>query len=779
MIDNKLLLTGEDGYQISRSVRTRQAAGGNFRRVPASAGNAQKFTISMWKKLGSTGGYLAAANLDTLSTLFSEIELTTAGNVSLRSGTLGVSYAWTLTSVQLFRDPAAWYHIVIAYDMTQATSTERCKVWVNNQLLTFTGSYPAQNYSTAFNTTAPQYLAVADGYTAEIHYVDGQQLAPSNFGEVSAATGVWQPKKYLGTYGTNGAYLNFSDPSAATAAAIGKDYSGNGNNWTPNNISVTAGVTYDSMLDVPTMWADGGNGRGNYAVLNPLSGGSALALTGGNLTATTSSSTGSNRFGTIGITGGKWYWEYIVSQSPNGRASVGVATNPNETTSYDSFYGYFSFTGQKFQGTTLSSYGSSWTINDVIAVAFDADAGTLTFYKNNVSQGAAFTGLAGTFFPFVRSEEYSGTLIGHINFGQRPFAYTPPTGFKALNTQNLPEPTIKKGNQYFDVSKWTGNGGTQSITGLAFQPDLVWSKDRSAANFHALYDSVRGATKVIQSNTTTAEQTFATGLTSFNTDGFTTGSNSDTNTNGNSYVGWQWKAGGTAVSNTAGSITSQVSANPTAGFSIVTYTGTGANATVGHGLGVAPKMVIVKCRNTGGTSWPVYHASLGASAFVDLQMTNAVNTSQALWNNTSPTSSVFTVSDAGGTNGNVNFSSRTYVAYCFAEVPGFSKFGSYTGNGSADGPFVYCGFRPRYVLYKRTDTTSNWGILDTSRSTYNEANLNLYPNLSVAEAADTPSLDFLSNGFKLRSTASATNASGGTYIFAAFAENPFKNSLAR
>jgi Tfp pilus assembly protein FimT len=326
------------------------------------------------------------------------------------------------------------------------------------------------------------------------------------------------------------------------------------------------------------------------------------------------------------------------------------------------------------------------------------------------------------------------------------------------------------------------NSVSNAVNGVSFQPDWVWVKSRSAATDHKLTDSVRGVTKALVSNSTAAETTDTQGLTAFSSGGFTVGTNTDYNNLAATYVAWQWKAGGTAVSNTAGSITSSVSANPTAGFSVVTYTGTGSNATVGHGLGVAPSMVIVKKRSAAGDQWYVYHASnLSPSSNagnnrVFLNLTAASNQDIAAWNNTNPTSSVFSI----GTSTEVNGSGATFVAYCFAPVAGYSAFGSYTGNGSADGPFVYCGFRPRYILIKCTSAAgTDWFIEDSSRETYNPTGNTLQANTASVEGANSPTLDILSNGFKLRCTYSSYNTNGGTYIYYAVAENPFKYANAR
>jgi hypothetical protein len=341
---------------------------------------------------------------------------------------------------------------------------------------------------------------------------------------------------------------------------------------------------------------------------------------------------------------------------------------------------------------------------------------------------------------------------------------------------------IPDGRTVMAATTYTGTGATASISnsnnGVSFQPDWVWVKQRNGTAYHALFDSVRGATKVIQSNTTTAEQTFATALTAFNSDGFTTGSSTDTNQSGQSYIGWQWKAGTTSASNTNGSITSTVSANTTAGFSVVTYTGTGANATIGHGLGVAPSMVIVKRRTGAATDWLVYQSSMAATpqnGYLSLNGTAGYTAYAAAWNNTAPTSTVVSI----GSDVAVNGSTSTYVAYCFAAVTGYSAFGSYTGNGSTDGPFVYLGFRPRFLLIKNSSVSVDWVIEDTSRDTYNPVGAELEPNLSNAETTGNNDLDILSNGFKPRRNSTFANGSGNTIIYAAFAENPFKYANAR
>lgn len=580
-------------------------------------------------------------------------------------------------------------------------------------------------------------------------------------------------------------------------ANITADASGQNNGWIPANINATSsGVTYDSMIDTPTNFDNGGNGAGNYCVLNPLDQGNSTANTSnGNLTASGGSANAQLIYGGMGVSSGKWYWETTIT-AVGGESSLGISAVTevsNTTTNYvvgslSTGYGYY-FTGGKYNNASLTSYGSSYTTGDVIGVAFDADTGSLTFYKNNASQGVAFSSIpAGAYKPAFECRVASGTSIQNVNFGQRPFVYAPPSGFKALNTQNLTTPTIINGAQYMDATLYSGNGSSRTITGELFSPDFVWIKSRSAATDHALYDTVRGVQLQLESNTTTAETTESTGLTAFTADGFTVGSLAQVNTNAATYVAWLWDAASantTIPVNAYGStpsIASTVRANTTAGFSIVTYTGTGANATVGHGLGVAPKMVIVKNRSAGGAGyWLTWHAGMtSAGYYLALNLTLAQTADGTIWNSTAPTSSVFSI----GTNTTSNNSGTTFVAYCFAEVAGYSAFGRYTGNGSADGPFVYLGFRPRYVMVKRTDSTGNWFVWDSARDTFNTVVRELYPDSSSAEVTRTgsnDSLDFVSNGFKIRfsSTFADRNASGGTYIYAAFAENPFKISRAR
>ncbi len=614
-----------------------------------------------------------------------------------------------------------------------------------------------------------------DGYLAEYFFIDGQALTPSSFGEFSATTGVWVPKAYTGSYGTNGFHLDFADNSAATATTLGKDAAGS-NNWTPNNLSVTAGAGNDSLIDVPVNGSEvdtglGGQVRGNYATLTPLT--TANAITNGGLSTVTDSVTGSGTASAWAVNAPgslKWYWEVRPTSGITGASNaceLGITAGGGS----DNFLRTPTF---KY----TSSESPSYTNSDTIGFAYDGSTSTLYCYKNGtLAKTVTSASSSEPLFPYIRDNLANASISADFNFGQRPFANTAPSGFKALCTANLPAPTIVKPSTAMDVKLYTGNTTGQTITGLGFNPDLVWFKARGATYSHQLYDSVRGGTASLSSNNTSAEVARAGAITSFNSNGFTIGDEGGINDTSIAMAAWCWDAGSSTVTNTAGSITSQVRANASAGFSVVTYTGTGANATVGHGLGVAPQFIITKCRGA-ASDWGVYHASVGATAYLRLNLTNASSTGVGPWNNTAPTSTVFSI----GTNAATN-TANTMVAYCFAPVVGYSSFGSYTGNGSTDGPFVYTGFRPRWVMIKITNTggtTDHWVMWDTARDDYNVADSYLLANNPQQEVTSSAvTIDALSNGFKLRNSSSNQNGSGSTYIYAAFAEAPFQYARAR
>jgi hypothetical protein len=773
---------GPTGYNLTKSLRFRSSASAYLNRTPASASNRKTFTISAWVKKGQLGvdSTIFSAGYNTAPWFIFAYDGT---NDTLDiSATAGSSSSWK--SAAYFRDPSAWYHVMCVVDTTSATATitntatDRIRLYVNGVQQTLaSGTVPTQNSDLQVNNTVAHSIGgysgeYFDGYMAEFNFIDGQALTPSSFGSTNALTGVWQPAKYTGTYGTNGFYLPFTNTSSTST--LGNDFSGNSNTWTVNNISLTTGSTYDSMNDVPTLTSAT---TANYCVFNPLDNiraGGGATYTNGNLTLT-GSTQGAAR-GTFGLTSGKFRAELTCTSGS--RWQFGIAnsifdlfnSNTGKTVFYDST-GYIENTG-----TTVQSSLTTCTTGDVITVDVDVDAGTISFYKNGTTQlGTTYSYTA--FTPVFIMGYMVSSSVGNLNCGQQSFTRTA-SGFVALNTYNLPTSTIVKGNTVMDATTYTGTGATLSVVNTAgFKPDFVWAKGRSAVSDHLVYDSVRGATLALLPNLTDAEVTLTTGLTSFNSNGFTLGSNANNNTNGVTYVGWQWQAGqGTTSSNTSGSITSTVSVNATAGFSVVTYTGNATNgATVGHGLGVTPSMIIGKIRSTTG-SWYVWQTAMGDNV-MSLNTTAAQipSTGNGVYNTASFSSTVFAL----GSGTSMNASGGTFVSYCWTPIAGYSAFGSYTGNGSADGPFVYTGFRPRWVMIKRTDTTNQWFIYDTARDTYNVMPDVLEPNLSNAEGTTSAPIDCLSNGFKLRGSAVEGNASGGTYIYMAFAENPFKNALAR
>ena len=780
---------------ISRSLRFNSADSAYLSRTPASAGNRKTWTWSGWvkrTKIGSgiNGSFFRAA---------------ASGQIWFKAGfqddTISVSVvaggAEGPKTSAVFRDTSAWYHIVIAFDTTQATAANRQKLYVNGVQVSFTTDlvWPNQNQDYQVNNTVIHYISdpaggeYFDGYLADVWFVDGSALTPSDFAETDATTGQWNPKAYTGSYGTNGFHLEFADNSAATATTLGKDTSGNGNNWTPNNLSVTAGAGNDSLIDVPTNGAETDTGvgeqvRGNYCTLNPLDNGG-LTLSNGNLQFNRAANAWLSCRSTIAVTSGKWYWE--VSLTTGTQCMVGIAKAEAALNSYFAIsstgWGYNAADGYKYNADTPIAYGNTWTAGDTIGIAFDANTGELKFYKNGTVQNsgtAAYTGL--TSGPYFATIGLYGTATAHINFGQRAFAYTAPSGFKALCTANLPAPSVTKPSTVMDVKLYTGNGGTQTISGLNFSPDWIWFKQRNTTRENHLYDSVRGVQKALYTDLTNAEATDTDALSSFNSDGWTMGADGGSNQNNGTYVAWCWDAGSSTVTNTQGSITSSVRANPSSGFSIVTFNSgpnNGVNQTIGHGCGGVPQLIIIKSR-TGNATWTVYHASATSiNQFLALDATNAVGTASNIWGGAAPTTTVF------GFRSSQNQPQNTdCVAYVWAPVTGYSSMGLIQANGSTDGPFVYTGHRSRFILIKGTTRVSNWVVIDTARNTYNVIDFYLQPNTSGSEATASstsgPYIDVLSNGFKIRSNGGdVNNSASDQYLYVSFAENPFQYARAR
>jgi hypothetical protein len=886
---NPFFIAGKKAYEVERSLRFNGADGPYLARTPSSSSNKRTMTFSFWFKRAVNDSFTTVfRNFGNASNRHG-IDFVSGGQLRLW-GNYNGSVAMTVQPTQVFRDFSAWYHFVLALDTTQGTASNRVKMYINGDQITdfATATYPSQNFDFGFNDSNAETQIGTDGgtscnfYIAEFQEIDGLALDASYFGETDVLTGQWNPKKYTGSYGTNGFYLNFSDNSGTTATTLGKDSSGNGNNFTPNGFSVAAGAGNDSLEDTPT---------NNFCTLNRLHKDSNTTLSNGNLQAAGSSATdyNTNTQGTFAQSSGKWYYEAVCDSTgvSNGLSMIGWAvttlrfsdnpTGANSAVGYRPNKGdYIDFSGNNLTGKPTTSTGT------VIQIAIDFDAGKIwfgsggTYFESgdpSAGSNEARTFTAGTeLAPVVRSLSATYTF----NFGQRAFSYTVPTGFKALNSANLPDPTIKLPNKHFDTLLWTGTAASHTLTGLNFQPDWFWAKARSVAYHNTLMDSVRGVDRQLWSNRSNDEQTNANFLTSFNSNGLTLGDNSSgtgaTNTNGHTYVGWNWNAGDTdgktytvkvvsdsgnkyrfddfgtsavtldlaeggtyifnypsahpfrfsttadgthgggseyttgvthnsstqvtivvaasapqlyyycashsgmggavntnstlGSSNFAGSIQSTAKVNASAGFSIVTYTRNGSSITVGHGLGVAPKIYIRKRRDS-TDNWIAYNTILdGSMDYLVLNATDAKVDSSL----TVPTSTKFY--DDGSGN---------MVVYAFSEVAGYSKFGSYTGNGNADGTFVFTGFRPAWVMIKNTVSGHNWHIYDSARSTSNPALVTIYANRDLDEENNTSvtPFDILSNGFKIRSTWNDTNQSGSSIIYLAFAESPFKNARAR
>ncbi|MCA3848775.1 MAG: hypothetical protein IOB09_30730 [Burkholderia sp.] len=768
--------------------------GAHLGRTPAVAGNRKTWTWSGWVKRGALNNTPLFSvhnnsNPDYLLFFFTPtniLQLNAVQNTSTQRLIAATS--------SVFRDPSAHYHIVLSVDTTQASNANGVRIWVNGVQQQLTFSVYTQNYDTAVNSTLAHFLGrwdgVADfgGYLSEVHFIDGQALTASDFGIVDAF-GVWQPKAYGGTYGAQGWYLKFNDATNLTALA--QDGSGNGNHWTATGVSLAAGATYDWMADAP------GN---NFAVLNPLARSQFATMSGGNLnvswTDDASAQQAANPASIALPPFGKWYWE-VSNLSIDGNNGFGVGICPvgqvanlanNWPTDYNIYRTDANGTYRGYSnGVTGISGLAPFSGSQVCGVAVDLDNGRFWAAVDGAWQGggdpAAGTlpGLSGisnaiTWVPFVFGWEWTGLVASaSINFGQRPFAYSPPSGFNTLCAANLPAPAIRNPRQHFDVRTRVGTGAPENVTGYPFAPDLVWIKSRGRAIDHALYDRLRGAQIRLEPNRTDAEVSADGGLTALNSDGYALNALDEVNGTAavNSFVDWVWRAGGAGSSNTDGSIASAVSANVTAGVSIATYTGTGANGTVGHGLGVAPRMVIAKRRNN-ASAWATQHADIVAANSLYLNTAAASAAAATAWNSAKPNSTVFSIGASTDTNAN----GAPYVAYCFAEVPAFSRISSYVGNGNVDGSFVWCGFRPAFVMIKRTDSVADWMIIDAKRRGFNEENESLSPNL-INDENVTNSMDFTASGFKLRTTDFRFNAAAGAYIFLAFAEAPFKFARAR
>ena len=780
--------------------------------TPSSAGNRKTMTFSAWVKRSKLGEMRIFSSGDDNYLAFGGADII---ELNLRNGGSG-SNVFTETNAK-FRDLSAWYHIVLALDTTQGTDTNRVKVYVNgSQITSFSSAaYPGQNNDmNSFNNAEAQHIgrlsssSYFSGYIAEVNFIDGLALTPSSFGEMK---GVWIAKDTSGlTFGNQGYRLQMKQTGVGTASTstIGADTSGNTNHWTSGNIVASDCAMPDSS-------------ENNFNTFSPLIPFDSGTLTEGNLKS--NNVLGGSNVGPMsafGVTTGKWFCEMYIHDIGGGdyvyagaflkRLDSSTRFGIDLAVPYD---GSVYFEGAA-QGSSLETSANG----HIYGFAVDCDNFTAQVYKT-------VGGTYGTYGPEVdwsgSAHKNSGYMgIGHfgasstsgrdggitVNYGQDPsfagaitagtetpsegagvFKLAPPSGYLALCTANLPEPTIgpnsdTQADDHFNSVLYTGNATDDRVVTTGLQTDWVWGKHRGNTDYHRLYDSSRGALKHLASNASDSESNGGDGgVKSFTSTGFTLDNTGYLNDNSGSYVSWNWKAnGGTTSSNSDGSITSTVQANTTAGFSIVLYAGSESNATVGHGLGGVPDMLIWKKRN-GANDWIVYHsANTSAPATDHLHLNTTAATSDpsgsTFFQDTLPTSTVFSI----GTDDDVN-DAKNYVVYCFRSIEGYSKMGSFTGNGSSDGTFCFTNFAVKWLMVKWTGGASSWFIHDNKRNTFNVTDDNLYPNLNAAEEAQANwKIDFLSNGFKLRPDAitNENNGSGQTYIYMAFGSS-FKYATAR
>jgi hypothetical protein len=831
--------TGSDFYNgiATQSLRFDDGDNASLTRTPTSAGNRKMWTTSFWVKRTEIDDAHYLWSSTGANDGIAAIYFNSDNKIHTYYDTSGAN-PYGAVGDRLFRDTTNWLNIVWAVDAANTIH----KIWVNNELIsTDTGKYPP-NYSFNMNNTAahkfgdPAWGASSDdfdGYLAHFVHLDGQYLEPDSFGETK--NGVWIPIDTSGlTFGTNGFQLEFKQTGTGTASTstIGADTSGNTNHLTSTNL-----VASDSNLpDCP---------ENNFCTLNPLNKQSSSTLSEGNLKATIPGGGNSGRTAsTFSVNSGKWYWE--IRQMSSNRFGTGVFdvdnyVFANEDGGVDAYEWIYltsnnASAGGKQNGGTAATYGEETADGQVIMVALDCDNDAIYFGKEGswfntdgssnsatvkaqieagTTTNAMYTGVSGRLTPCCMRQTSDDTLS--FNFGQDDtfqgnetaagntdsnskgsFLYAPPSGFLALCSSNLTSPAISpdkdtQATDYFDTLLYTGNNqSAQDIGGLAFKPDWVIIKGRSYTDWGMHFDSSRGTGKTLQAFRTYAEGDYANTLDEFRSDGFGLGADSTAQVNyqTNTYVAFNWKANGGAASATGtesgNTLAYSTQVNSDSGFAIVTYTGNGADSadiTVNHALGSTPAMVIVKNRTDGSSRYQVYHQSLTSGENILLDSTNGESAYTSYIKAVS--SSTFTVRDVDA-DGNlfVNKDNSNYVAYVFAEVEGFSRFGKYVGNGSTTGPYVYCGFRPAFLVVKEISANGeDWMVWDSKRNPTNEVYLHHYWNTNSAETGSsggsTRKVDFLSNGFRTTVSHDSTNTSGETYIYMAFAEQPFKFSNAR
>ena len=791
-------------YEVANSCAFSDGNQDYLKRTPGSASNRRTWTWSSWLK--------RSRNDSTHMVFFTAPagDLTEDDHFGIRfdSGTANLIITWgdgnVGVSASTHRDSGAWFHLVVAIDTTQGTDTDRIKAYINGEAVSFGSTdLPSQNHQYGINKAQEHNIGSRviygssanyfDGYMAEINFVDGSQLTPSSFGETGTYD-QWKPKEYTGSHGTNGFYLDFAD-----ASDLGDDESGNGNDWTEVNISAR-----NQMPDSPT---------NNFCTFQEEAGFGVRALTSSGKRYDPNGGTG-YLFGNMGVSTGKWYFEVCHVTAGNGYHTMiandtwnAAGGNPASAGSYALYAGTYFYSAE---GNINLGFGSPGSNGDIYGCAFDLDNDKIWFAKNgswynsgNPANGtnqtqdmdnqpnrnvriatshgnASYTGRYE--LNTGQDSSFSGVKTAQGNAdsnGIGDFYYTPPSGFLAICSANLSAPAVVP-NKNFNTILYTGTGSSASHT-LGFRPNLVWGKKRNAGQNHWLINDVGDVNKWLATDNSNNEGTEANGTT-FDANGFTTASNDLFYNNGGNYVVWAWKGNGTgtAVSNTSGSINSTVSANTSAGISIINFQGNATSgATFGHGLSSAPELVIIKNRDTDGYGWLTGFSALtgGFEKYLALGTTGGVADDTNIWNDTAPSSTLITL--GSDTFGNKN--GDDHICFAFHSVEGFSQFGTYKGNGNADGPFVYTGFRPEFIIVKSTAANTPWMMFDNKRDTDNPVTTYLltYSNAQEGSAPSSNAVDFTSSGFKQRQTHADMNSNNVEYVYLAFAETPLKYANAR
>jgi len=788
--------------RVPKSIRFASNSTPFFLRTFAGTGNLQTWTWSGWVKRCQTGAYTTGNT--GFNMLFGSIFGDAAGNYYYESGirftntdnlefydyNMVAGYtARRLTSWNA-RDMAAWAHIVGVWDSSNAAPDERMRVFVNGLRMDNTSGFghaagqylnPALNLVPLFNQPYPhgigmiQHPSLSGGdatqrgnhYMSEVNFVDGLALDASAFGYFEPSTNMWMPKKYQGGYGATGFHLTFADDS--TTNNLGLDSSGLGNHFTVSNMGVGSVQGTTSVTDTPTDYGLdtglGGQVRGNYAIMNvndtndPAT---MLIVNGGTYVSAVGShgpwrSVNSTMFVSMYE---DFYCEVFID-SVNADANgtmIGVCLEFGKRPDYPGldYYsvGYQGVGTRHVNGTATPGWGAPYGVGDTIGVRIHANG--VSFYKNGVLQGGgqAVSGW-GSYGALCLGGYYTDTRY-RINFGSRAFTYPAPAGSKVWCTHSLPEPAIRRGDNAFLGIQRYGTGAPFSVKGGRFRPEIIWTKNRTDVNWHIVSNFRSGPNVSLYTNEQNPEGPSAA-VTAFNGDGYesTAGADPNNNTLSQRYTDYMWRR------------------DPRNGVDIVSFTGTGSPQTIQHGIGLVPSLILVKNRSW-AASWCVYHSTLGGANYMFLDTDVPYAADITAWNNTNPTASAFTVGSANS----VNQAGAGMVAFVFADIPGFSKAGYYIGNGSVNGPFIWTGFRPKFILARMYTSVGSWWIRDTIVDTYNPNGVTIFPDLPNIETY-VGEADIMSNGFKMKTTDAGFNTAGQYMIYYACAEAPAKYARAR